>query len=112
MESVERELRTIRSLVQTLVDRLDAQEQSLFKPSEAAKRLGISVKHLKALVKESALIMVPLGRRMMVPASEIARLSTPIERTAPPKRHRSTKMSARAIARTEAEQLERELKKR
>lgn len=56
------------------------------KYSDAAKRLGIGLTKLKRLIKNGELRTALVGKHRMVPLSEIERLSTPDEPTAPPRR--------------------------
>lgn len=49
----------------------------LFKYGQAAKALGVSVTTVKQLIRDGELATVKIGKRPMIPMSEIERLSTP-----------------------------------
>lgn len=71
LEGIRRELAALRGEMQ----KRQPPARALYKLSEAAKELGVGMTKLRQLVKERVVLVVELGGRDMVPASEIARLS-------------------------------------
>lgn len=76
-EALLAELRSIRGELKKISDRLGSPNQDLFTMPQAARRLGIGQTKLREIVQARKLSVVTLGRRRMVPASELERLARP-----------------------------------
>lgn len=83
----EKELRSLRAVVEQLVERLGARERRMYSQAEAAERLGVSPRHLSRLITAGKVrTSESLGGRPRVPADEIERLCLPpLVSTAPKK---------------------------
>lgn len=80
LAAVAAELRELRRAVEQVNSRLETlttEAKSVVTLGEAAKRLSIGLTKARQLVADGALLTVEIGKRQMVPVSEIARVSTP-----------------------------------
>lgn len=96
LERIEAELRAIRERLEVVLE--PSPGRACYSLAEAAKRLGVSASTLRRMVQGGELLTVQVGKVPKVPATELARVSTP-RRTA------SMPEAGRPVSRTVAKAL-------
>ena len=79
MSGIDDKLDEICEALDRLVKQLDEPAPKVLTREAAAQQLSISLTTLKGLIRNKQLVTVRIGKREMVPASEIARLAKPRE---------------------------------
>lgn len=81
MPSVEGALAEMRAEIARLAGKMSWPGPSTMKKARAAEQLDVSPKTLDAMIRRQEILTVIVGKREMIPASEILRISTPKART-------------------------------
>lgn len=91
MSSIDEQLSAIRAELEKIHSRLTGQQglPTVLAMKEAARELSISLTTLKELVRRREILTVMIGKRRMVPASEIRRMASIHEEKKPEKTTRS-----------------------
>lgn len=71
--TIDEQLSLIREELERIHRKLNTGRPSAFKMADAAKDLGIGLSTLKVLVRKQIILTVRIGRRRLVPQSEISR---------------------------------------
>ena len=90
LAALEAWLEDVRVRLERIEGRL-APRAALLSLEDAATALGVGATMMKRMVASGAVLTVALGRRRMVPASEVERLATPAPRPSRGPRPRSSK---------------------
>lgn len=74
---IEDKLDELCSTLDRLVQQLDAPMPKVLTRERAAHELSVSLTTLKQMIRDGQLVTVSIGKRQMVPASEVMRLAKP-----------------------------------
>ena len=77
VERLEVELAAVRAALARIEDRLGRPTPTCLSTQEAAQRLGVGLTTMKRLIASGEVKTATVGKRRMVPASELERIATP-----------------------------------
>jgi hypothetical protein len=104
MSSVEDELRELRAELARLAAKVSGLPTTLTK-KRTCLELSVSPRKLSGMIAHREILTVLVGKTVMVPASEVIRLGTPVPAIEPKRKASPPRPRPRVVAKSEADKI-------